>query len=490
MIPARSLSEHKKAVTLIPTNYQDIVSGDFEETIKQSQASAASQSGAQDSHPQTPISEGSWKDQTHWPLAKVGRPSSKTFEKVRVFEEKRRSTDHTEGSISGRSWAGFNRAASIDSDDGGSRLGISRDNSREDLRETLKADAAERRSSFRQRAASLEDRSHYSQKVQEIENKFTQELQRIKNLMGKSHMKKSFSTEQVHQHGRQPLRKLEPIPPQVLQKLQDRERIQWQQEQGEQLTESLVKKSSSPEGQLHQSQLNPQQESNHRPDTIKSSVISITVSRLGEKSNSYESKPLAELPGQRSSRQIERSIPGKEASTEMSHTSKDQTPSQLPKEKSPPRKLQPSIPKVDQTPVKSLVQTKPLHVEEHPTQPPPKPPRLLNSDSTTTSPMSKEETSEVQLTPASLAHRLSIPIIIVEEKPMKEDVLMLKNQVEKAEVTEGWRSWTGMGKVHHAKPLSPDAGDHYNVFPSTLSVFWCIIFGFEVITICFDLSIH
>ncbi|XP_072573136.1 striated muscle preferentially expressed protein kinase isoform X3 [Paramormyrops kingsleyae] len=457
MIPARSPSERKKAVTLIPTNYQDIVSGDFEETIKQSQASAASQSGAQDSRPQTPISEGSWKDQTHWPLAKVGRPSSKIFEKVRVFEERRRSTDHTEGSISGRSWAGFNQAASIDSDDGGSRLRISRENSREDLRETLKADAAERRSSFRQRAASLEDRSHYSQKVQEIENKFTQELQRIKNLMGKSHMKKSFSTEQVHQHGRQPLRKLEPIPPQVLQKLQDRERIQWQQEQGEQLTESLVQKSpSSPEGRLHQSQLNPQQESNHRPDTMKSSVISITVSRLGEKSNSSESKPLAELPGQRSSRQIQRSIPVKEASTEMSHTSKDQTPSQPPKEKSPPRKVQPSIPKVDQTQVKSLVQTEPPHVEERPTQPPPKPPRLLRSVSSTTSPMSKEETREAQLIPASLAHRLSIPIIIVEEDPMKEDVLMLKNQVEKAEVTEGWRSWTGMGKVHHAKPLSPD----------------------------------
>ncbi|KAG7466813.1 hypothetical protein MATL_G00146310 [Megalops atlanticus] len=195
-----------------------------------------SQSSTQDSRPQTPVSEYSRKDLTPRPSPKLTRASSKIFEKVRVFEERRRSIDQPEGSISGRSWAGFNRAASFDSDDGGSRLGISRESSREDLREALKADAAERRSMFRQRAASLEDRPRYSQKVQDIETKFTEELRRIKKLVGKPHLAKSFSTEQLSQRSRQkqPYRKLEPIPPQVIQKLQDRERLQQEQEQRQQ----------------------------------------------------------------------------------------------------------------------------------------------------------------------------------------------------------------------------------------------------------------
>uniref|UniRef100_A0AAR2JQ44 non-specific serine/threonine protein kinase n=1 Tax=Pygocentrus nattereri TaxID=42514 RepID=A0AAR2JQ44_PYGNA len=195
------------------------------EKIKQPKSSGMSQSSTQDSRPQTPVSEYSRKDLTLRPSPKLTRASSKIFERVRVFEERRRSIDNPEGSISGRSWAGFNRAPSIDSDEGGSRLGISRESSKEDLHEALKVDAAQRRSMFRQRAASLEDKPRYSQKVQDIENKFTEELQRIKKLVGKPHMKKSFSTEQLStfHRSRQPVRKLEPIPPQVLQKLQDRE---------------------------------------------------------------------------------------------------------------------------------------------------------------------------------------------------------------------------------------------------------------------------
>uniref|UniRef100_A0A3Q3LUD9 non-specific serine/threonine protein kinase n=1 Tax=Mastacembelus armatus TaxID=205130 RepID=A0A3Q3LUD9_9TELE len=212
---------------------EDTVPGEFEEKIKQPKS--VSQSNTQDSRPQTPLTEYSRKEFNLRPSPKLTRASSKVFEKVRDLEERRRSLDIPEGSISGRSWAGFNRAGSVDSDDGGSRLGISRESSREDLREALKEDAAERRSMFRQRAASLEDKPRYSQKVQDIENKFTEELQRIKKLIGKPHLKKSFSTEQLTLKGkqRQPFSKIEPIPPQVLQKLQQRERAQWEKEQKE-----------------------------------------------------------------------------------------------------------------------------------------------------------------------------------------------------------------------------------------------------------------
>uniref|UniRef100_A0AAY4BM16 non-specific serine/threonine protein kinase n=1 Tax=Denticeps clupeoides TaxID=299321 RepID=A0AAY4BM16_9TELE len=154
--PATPLAPRKKVV--VPTEYQDTVPGEFEEKLKQPKSSGMSQSSTQESRPQTPISEYSRKDLTPRPSPKLTRASSKIFEKVRVFEERRRSIDNPEGSISGRSWAGFNRAPSIESDEGGSHLGISRESSREDLREALKADAAQRRSVFRQRAASLEDK--------------------------------------------------------------------------------------------------------------------------------------------------------------------------------------------------------------------------------------------------------------------------------------------------------------------------------------------
>uniref|UniRef100_A0A8C3A7E3 Ig-like domain-containing protein n=1 Tax=Cyclopterus lumpus TaxID=8103 RepID=A0A8C3A7E3_CYCLU len=183
-MPSRSgsttpLSLRKKIVA--PTDYQDTVPGEFEEKVRQTKS--VTQGSTQDSQPQTPLSEYSRKEFTLRPSPKLTRVSSKVFEKVRGLEERRRSLDIPEGSISGGSWAGFNRAGSVDSDDGGSRLGISRESSREDLREALKEDAAERRSMFRHRAASLEDKPRYSQKVQDIENKFTEELQRIKKLV-------------------------------------------------------------------------------------------------------------------------------------------------------------------------------------------------------------------------------------------------------------------------------------------------------------------
>uniref|UniRef100_A0A8C4T2A9 Striated muscle enriched protein kinase b n=1 Tax=Erpetoichthys calabaricus TaxID=27687 RepID=A0A8C4T2A9_ERPCA len=226
--------QDKAAGNLItPIEYQDTVPGEFEEKIKQPKSSALSQTSTQDSRPQTPLSEYSRKDLTLRPSPKLTRASSKIFEKVRYFEERRRSIDQPEGSISGRSWAGFHRARSFEqSDDERSRTGISRESSREDLREALRAEAAQRRSMFKQKASSFDDRPRYTHKIQDIENKFTEELQRIKKVVGKPQLGKSFSTDQIaHRSGRTPLKKLEPIPPQVIKKLQDRERIQQQQQQ-------------------------------------------------------------------------------------------------------------------------------------------------------------------------------------------------------------------------------------------------------------------
>ncbi|XP_074550541.1 striated muscle preferentially expressed protein kinase [Halichoeres trimaculatus] len=474
-MPSRSgsttpLSSRKK--TVLPAEYQDTVPGEFEDKVKQPKS--VTQSSTQDSRPQTPVSEYSRKEFTHRPSPKLTRASSKVFEKVRGLEERRRSLDIPEGSISGRSWAGFNRAGSVDSDDGGSRLGISRESSREDLREALKEDAAERRSMFRQRAASLEEKPRYSQKVQDIENKFTEELQRIKKLVGKPHLKKSFSTEQLTLRGkqRQPLRKIEPIPPQVLQKLQERERAQWAKEQRE----------KQPSQQPMQQQQSPTQ------STVSTSSTSVTVSRFGEVAGTPESMQLSDLPGQRSVREISRVSPVTEiiqrsSSPALYQQQREGSPSRnvaemtLRKvERRPPSPLvqrvsrmqesqhisesqkdEPSgrktpievvLRKIENRPESPLVQKRGIIAQDFTSQPPPKPPRM--------SPLSSmEEKMEVEQSKPAL--KIRIPAIIVEDEKMEEDAppKAVEPQTTTTSPAEGQQPKT-KAKKRRPRPLSPE----------------------------------
>ncbi|KAM9347394.1 striated muscle preferentially expressed protein kinase [Symphorus nematophorus] len=483
-MPSRSgsttpLSLRKK--TVVPTEYQDTVPGEFEEKVKQPKS--ASQSSTQDSRPQTPLSEYSRKEFTPRPSPKLTRASSKVFEKVRGLEERRRSLDIPEGSISGRSWAGFNRAGSVDSDDGGSRLGISRESSREDLREALKEDAAERRSMFRQRAASLEEKPRYSQKVQDIENKFTEELQRIKKLVGKPHMKKSFSTEQLTLKGkqRQPLRKIEPIPPQVLQKLQERERAQWAKEQREK------ELSQQPMQQIPQDQHRSQLQK-----TASTGSTTVTVNRFGEVAGTPESMQLSDLPGQRSVRELSRVSPVTEiiqrsSSPALYYQQREDSPSRnvaemtLRKvERRPPSPLvqrvsrmqesqhiQESLAqtsqkdetsgrktpieivlrKIENRPESPLVQRRGVIVQDLPPQPPPKPSRMSPVAPT-------EEKMEVELSKPAL--KIRIPAIIVEDEKMEEDApAPSEPQPISMSAKEGQQPKT-KGKKRRPRPMSPE----------------------------------
>lgn len=130
---------------------------------------------------------------------KLARAGPRISDKVRAFEERRASVD-LPGGASGR-------AVPFDSNDGGRKVGGPA--------------AAQKRTAFKQRASSLEDQTSYSQRVQ---SKFAEELQRIKKLVGKPSLKKAFSTEQLSQKERVTTGKLEPIPPQVVKKLEARER--------------------------------------------------------------------------------------------------------------------------------------------------------------------------------------------------------------------------------------------------------------------------
>lgn len=485
-MPSRSgsstpVSLRKKVV--LPTEYQDTVPGEFEEKIKQPKS--ASQSNNQDSRPQTPLSEYSRKEFTPRPSPKLTRASSKVFEKVRDLEERRRSLDFPEGSVSGRSWAGFNRAGSVDSDDGGSRLGISRESSREDLREALKEDAAERRSMFKQRAASLEEKPRYSQKVQDIENKFTEELQRIKKLVGKTHLKKSFSTEQLtlKSKQRQPLRKIEPIPPQVLQKLQARERAQCAKEQSE------MEQSRQP---MQQEQA-VQDQSRFQQQKTSTGSTTVTVSRFGEVAGTPESMQLSDLPGQRSVREISRVSPVTEITQRSSpafcHQGRGDSPSKnvadvaLRKVDQRPasplvqrisrmseslqtsqdnqaigRKtpIEVTLRKIENRPESPLVQNKSVIVQDPSPQAPPNPPRVSPNTPT-------QENTDVE--PPEPALNLIIPTIIVEDEKMEEDApgktfepqLVVTGNKEEQQQQQQQQS-RRKEKKRRSRPLSPELG--------------------------------
>lgn len=457
--------------TVLPTEYQDTVPGEFEEKIKQPKS--VSLGGTPDSRPQTPLSECSRKEFTLRPSPKLTRASSKVFEKVRGLEERRRSLDIPEGSISGRSWAGFNRAGSVDSDDGGSRLGISRESSREDLREALKEDAAERRSMFKQRAASLEEKPRYSQKVQDIENKFTEELQRIKKLVGKPHLKKSFSTEQLTLKGkqRQPLRKIEPIPPQVLQKLQERERVQWAKEQ----KERELSHQPMQQQELQQSQFQKATNTGSSRD-----------GRFREITGPPESVQLSDLPGQRSVRELNRVSPVTEiiqrtSSPALHQQQREEFPNvatmTLRKvERRPPSplvqrvsRMQESphiqensdasgrktpmevvVRKIENRPESPLVQKRTVMMQDISLQPPLKPPKVASVTAT-------EEKMEVeQSKPAS---KLKVPSIIIEDEKMEEDVPTKTS--EPSQMSAGSKERKQLktkGKNRRPRPLSPELG--------------------------------
>lgn len=139
---------------------------------------------------------------------KLARAGPKVFDKVRAFEGQRASADPPGG-------AGPASGCGFDPSDSRKKMaGPGKDDGR----------VLQRRAAFKQRASSLEDKTSYSQRVQSYQSKFAEELQRIKKLVGKPSLKKAYSTEQLSQKDRLTAEKLEPIPPQVVKKLEARER--------------------------------------------------------------------------------------------------------------------------------------------------------------------------------------------------------------------------------------------------------------------------
>lgn len=221
---------------------------------------------------------------------KLARAGPTIYDRIRVFEERRASIDLPGGvgSVSGL------RLPAVSSDNNGKKTGGP---SKEE--DQILQDAAEKRAAFKQRASSLEDKTIYSQRVQNYQNKFTEELQRIKKLVGKPSLKKAYSTEQLSQRERLTTGKLEPIPLQVVKKLEARERVLQEGKVGKREGDKRLQISPQTQGKGLGNQRNcPEKEKMTQADSQGKPVDSSSRGSTGKISVTMETAPVHQLPGQ------------------------------------------------------------------------------------------------------------------------------------------------------------------------------------------------
>ncbi|XP_069376886.1 striated muscle preferentially expressed protein kinase isoform X3 [Paralichthys olivaceus] len=358
---------------------------------------------------------------------KLARAGPKIFDKVRAFEERRASVDVPGGAGSA---SGNGRSASFDSDDGGKKTGgPSKDEGR----------VLQRREAFKQRASSLEDKTSYSQRVQSYQSKFAEELQRIKKLVGKPSLKKAYSTEQLSQKERLPVGKLEPIPPQVVKKLEARERAAEQGKVGE----------TRPRAQgngLSTLSHDPEKERMTQPDSRGTPADGSSRGNAGKISVSMETAPVHQLPGQplptatRTSltREKLQSSPAADKDSLVTQPSSSRGPGTHSAMSSKAGRRSPS----------PTGKTGPLvAVREPGSQYPPKPPRLTPSPTPSVSPLTKRRKAEVGRTPPAL--KMNIPTIVVEDEPTEVERAADRMRRKERRVRKRGRS---------AQPRPPEEG--------------------------------
>lgn len=230
------------------------------------------------SHPNSIPNLGLDKDNPSDPRSKRDQSSNdnldiqepKISSKIRAFESRMAGSERPGGSDRGP-------VASPDSSNGGKKTGGP---SREEAR--ILQGAARKRATFKQRASSLEDKTNYSQRVQSYQSKFTEELQRIRKLVGKPSLKKAFSSEHLSQNDRLAAENVEPIPPQVVRKLEARQRAMQKREarESEQKSQVLL------------------QDKGRNPDTRTDPTVRSSQGSAIHTPVATETAPVHQLPGQ------------------------------------------------------------------------------------------------------------------------------------------------------------------------------------------------
>ncbi|XP_053140297.1 striated muscle preferentially expressed protein kinase isoform X2 [Hemicordylus capensis] len=189
---------------LMPPELQDTASEEFDEKLKRLKSSGYSQACTGESRPQTPLSEASSRVSVLRPSPKLPRSGTKIFDKLKFFEERRKSLEQNDNPFVGHTWLPLRKTRSFDQPGLDEASPFLSADSHEDLREDTRSElggAACRRHAFHQKASSLDDRSRFSSRVYDLEHKFTEELGRIKRTVSQQHLWRSqelFSSPSPH----------------------------------------------------------------------------------------------------------------------------------------------------------------------------------------------------------------------------------------------------------------------------------------------------
>ncbi|XP_060117589.1 striated muscle preferentially expressed protein kinase isoform X2 [Heteronotia binoei] len=179
---------------LMPPEFQDTASEEFDEKLKRPKSSGYSQTGTGESRPQTPLSEASSHVSILRPSPKLPRSGSKIFDKLKFFEERRKSLEQNESPFAGHTWLPLRKTRSFDHGGFDGASPFLSTGSQEDLQEDTHSEwggVASRRHAFHQKAASLDERGRFSSHVYDLEHKFTEELGRIKRTVSQQQLRRS-----------------------------------------------------------------------------------------------------------------------------------------------------------------------------------------------------------------------------------------------------------------------------------------------------------
>ncbi|OCT60995.1 hypothetical protein XELAEV_18047020mg [Xenopus laevis] len=193
--PSTPVTPRKK--TIMPNQFQDTVTEEFEEKIRRPKSSVGSQASGQDSRPVTPLSETSGRVSILRASPKLVRSGSKIFEKLRCLEERRKSLDQTDSPFPVHSWLPLRKARSFDQPGAegiGAGLGSSNEELRDDLRDGVRSEIGGftlRYPSLRHKTTSLDDRGALYGRISDIETRFSQELTRIKRTVSQQQLVRS-----------------------------------------------------------------------------------------------------------------------------------------------------------------------------------------------------------------------------------------------------------------------------------------------------------
>ncbi|XP_078535314.1 striated muscle preferentially expressed protein kinase isoform X2 [Lissotriton helveticus] len=189
------LTPRKKVV--MPSEYVDTVPEEFEDKVKKPKSSGYSQASTQESRPQTPQSEASSRVSVLRPSPKLIRSGSKIFDKLKYLEERRKSLDQTDSPLPVHTWLPLRKARSFDQpemDIHQCALASSREDLRDDFRDGIRSEMGGinlRRAAFKQKTSSFDERGRYASRLYDIENKFSEELTRIKKTVSKQQLMRS-----------------------------------------------------------------------------------------------------------------------------------------------------------------------------------------------------------------------------------------------------------------------------------------------------------